>query len=364
MYDAGGKFSSDIGVTVAQDDDSCVITYTPDTQWVNASERVWPVVIDPTVYTYTGATTANQIDNYVYDGQSSVMPNGNAYLYAGWRPINGVRKDHVLYWRVSQLPTISSGTITGATFNIRMTDGTSTMGEIELYCVTQSWASSTINWNNVYDQSAIPPDLLAGPQMLKNDAKELATLFTTANSSMRTVANGMFDRFFAGTGGKYRNSTLTNMAVNHASTQAFITNAKQSIVTYLKANGGNPSGALANGSLADAIKNTRRPVYNTTADKTNGLSVCINDTWGNYIEIKNYTCNGTTFSGTLRYTIYDHFGLDDPDVTGGYGGLTWLFGYTAQFSAWYVLQHYTSANSQYKPFITYIETEVPFSGTI
>ncbi len=231
---------------------------------------------------------------------------------------------------------------------------------------TQLYAMSIVlgDQANVYHQSALPPAYPAGPQILKDHAKQLATLFAAGNSSMRTVANGMFDHFFSGTGTDYRNSTLTNTAVAHSSTQTFINSTKQHIVNYLRANSGNPFGALANTSLKNSLNGVARPVYNTSSDKTNGLTICVNDTWGNYIEIKNYTFNGTSFSGTLRYTIYDHFGLNDTDVTGAYGGLSWIFGYTAQFSAWFVLQHYTECNRQYKPFITYIETEVSFSGTI
>jgi hypothetical protein len=53
--------------------------------------------------------------------------------------------------------------------------------------------------------------------MLQDEGKRLATLFTTGNPSMRTVARSMFDSFFAGTEGDYKNSTLTDMAVNHTS---------------------------------------------------------------------------------------------------------------------------------------------------
>ena len=44
--------------------------------------------------------------------------------------------------------------------------------------------------------------------------------------------------------------------------------------------------------------------------------------------------------------------------------LTMYLGYTQQFSAWYVLQHYKGCNNAHKPFVTRIDIEVPFSGTI
>lgn len=149
MYDSKDATSCNIDVSVIQNGSSCIITYTPDAGWLNSPERVWPIVIDPTVYTYSNATSANQIDNYIYEGQDGVLPNNAAYLYTGWKSENGVRKNHILYWRVSQLPTLPSGSkISSATFNIRMTDGTSTMGKIDLYRVAKTWSSSTISWDN------------------------------------------------------------------------------------------------------------------------------------------------------------------------------------------------------------------------
>lgn len=98
----------------------------------------------------------------------------------------------------------------------------------------------------------------------------------------------------------------------------------------------------------------------------NGLTLCVDDTWGNYIELKNYTCNGSTFSGTLRFTVYDDFGLDDNDVSGNsYSALkNLIIDFDSGFGSWYVLQHYTGCQGKYKPFINYMESEIDFSGSL
>ena len=210
--------------------------------------------------------------------------------------------------------------------------------------------------------------IMNGKQRLKDEAKQLADIFTIGDSSMRVVANIMFDHFINGDGDdvnfEFRNSIFTSRAVDHPSTQVFINNTQQQIINYIRENNGNPIRALTNVTLKSIINSFNRPKYNSSVDHFNGLTVCVHDTWGNYIEIKNYAFDGKNFHGTLRYTIYDHFGLGDDDVTGAYGGLSWVLGWTAQFTAWYVLQHYIGCNSLYKPFVTYIETEVVFSGTI
>lgn len=66
MYDAADEFSIDIEVSLVQDGDSVTVVYTPDSTWLNAKERVYPVVIDPSVKSRN--YTSNYVDAYVYTG--------------------------------------------------------------------------------------------------------------------------------------------------------------------------------------------------------------------------------------------------------------------------------------------------------
>ena len=99
------------------------------------------------------------------------------------------------------------------------------------------------------------------------------------------------------------------------------------------------------------------PYFNTKDDRSNGLQICVNQVWGYSITIKNFRCTGSTFSGTLSYSLFDHFGLDDNDVKK-------IYGWTQQFCAWYVLQHYKNCKGAYKPFISYMDFDVSFSGSL
>lgn len=54
----------------------------------------------------------------------------------------------------------------------------------------------------------------------------------------------------------------------------------------------------------------------------------------------------------ICFKYFDHFGLEESDHI-------WAPG----FCDWYTLQHYDRFNKAYKPFITYIEFDEPFSGT-
>lgn len=99
------------------------------------------------------------------------------------------------------------------------------------------------------------------------------------------------------------------------------------------------------------------PYFSTKDDRSNGLQICVNQVWGYSITLKNFRCTGSTFSGTLSYSLFDHFGLDDNDVEK-------IYGWTQQFCAWYVLQHYKNCKGAYKPFISYMDFDVSFSGSL
>lgn len=86
------------------------------------------------------------------------------------------------------------------------------------------------------------------------------------------------------------------------------------------------------------------------------MTISVNDLWGTNIYIKEYTFDENGFKGTLVFNLYDHFGLDQPDVEKFYRIL-------AGFRAWFVLQHYNMYDGKYKPFINLVEIEVPFGGS-
>ena len=59
--------------------------------------------------------------------------------------------------------------------------------------------------------------------------------------------------------------------------------------------------------------------------------------------------NDSSYTITLKYTLYDHFGLDANDVSTYY--------FVDSFAAWYILQHYNRFVGLYKPFLTLMTQE-------
>ena len=140
---------------------------------------------------------------------------------------------------------------------------------------------------------------------------------------------------------------------------------KGELVRRLINNGGNiyelesTSKNIENGTcISDWVqKNVDSLYFKNIGDIFNGLTICVDTVWGYTIEVSDYNLDGTHFSGTLHFKLYDNFGLDRNDVSGTYGLLS-------GFRSWYVLQHYDRIKGVYVPFVSLMEFDVPFEGNV
>ncbi|MGH4120272.1 DUF3289 family protein [Clostridium sp.] len=200
------------------------------------------------------------------------------------------------------------------------------------------------------------------PEILFSEWKDMSTsLFS--QGEMEDVILDMINHFKSGEGTDYRNSVLTKNVSDHESTITFIAQVKDALINELVKNGGNLLALEynimnSNNPLYSYLKaNANLPVFNLPGDILGGLTITINDTWGNNVEVRNYSVDDNIFRGTLHFNIYDHFGLDLPDVEKIYVDL-------AGFRSWFVLQHYDQYIGKYKPFATVMEIDVPFEGIL
>lgn len=162
MYDANDIISEDIEVTVTQENKKeWEITYTPDVEWLLDKERIYPVVIDPIVTTQNYAQV-DQLDTYVRSTQTAPYNESLPNLYMGY-----YGGENWAYWGIENLPGMGSiTTVTGASFNLRLLNGTTTMGRIGLYLVRSAITTSTMQWSNkpslgtkLGEISTVPGDL-------------------------------------------------------------------------------------------------------------------------------------------------------------------------------------------------------------
>jgi uncharacterized protein (TIGR03034 family) len=207
---------------------------------------------------------------------------------------------------------------------------------------------------DIYDQGA------GGKEQVENIMKTLADVFALGDAQMRDVAHDMFQHFIDGNGADYSNPVLTERVIEHPSTQAFVAKTMKEIRDFLSLHKGDLAALESDELFKKNMKSFYTPKYNAMLDLLGGLTISLNDTWGYYIDIADYQSDGKHYSGTIRYTLYDHFGLDENDIS----GKNWYKGAFEPFAAWYVLQHYKGCDGEYQPFVTDIAFEVPFGGEI
>ncbi|MBE6762002.1 MAG: DUF3289 family protein [Ruminococcaceae bacterium] len=215
-------------------------------------------------------------------------------------------------------------------------------------------AMDWINWSDF---------VATTPTSFRTSWQDMCTsLFST--EPLQTVILDMIEHFMGGTATDYSNETLTEKALEHNSTQTYISSVKDCINHLLNQYNGDimaleyfaatrESNPLVQLMQSEGIY---QPVYNTANDKITGLTICVDGLWGNQIEVKSYNKTGNAYSGVLSFTLYDHFGLDAADVE--------KYGLLAGFRSWYILQHNKEYNGAYKPFVTVMNFDVPFSGVI
>ncbi|MDR7001393.1 DUF3289 family protein [Neobacillus niacini] len=201
------------------------------------------------------------------------------------------------------------------------------------------------------------------PSILFDEFETMSTLlFSTGD--MEDVVLDMIDHFKEGTGTKYSNQTLTKEASEHETTKAYVELVKNALVNELEKNGGNLAALKFDENTKQTNKfynyiyqEARYPTFSTTSDNIGGLTITVNDTWGNTVSVKDFSVEQNHFKGVMHVRLYDHFGLDLPDVQKKYVNL-------AGFRAWFVLQHYDKYDGKYKPFVTLMEMDIPIEGEL
>lgn len=197
------------------------------------------------------------------------------------------------------------------------------------------------------------------------------------------ILNQMVDHFVDGTGEDYSNTDLTNAVKNHIKTQNYanavvdlvkqqVTDADGNIVylyydEQLWLQPSQRKDHVLVKAMRDEISAGNSNLYLPSYGYDNGmpgLTLAIDGWYGNKIEIESFFSDSTGFSGTLRFTFYDHFGLDTPDLsTEKYGSIK--AGTMPGFREWYILQHWNDLgySVQPQPFVTIVSYTVSFSGT-
>lgn len=218
---------------------------------------------------------------------------------------------------------------------------------------------------------------------LFDEFRGMVNLFFTSNANpeMRQNIMAMIDKFQRNEGGVYESELLTKNIENHPSTIRYCKGGKNpGIEKYihdkLKEYKGDVS-KLSDETVyfitsdskkerEDKSKNfSKTPLFpgdiplvgekEKVKNASEGYTIALNDIWATEVAIMDYELDGNNYKVKYRVTLWDHFGLDLPDIQ------PWKFaGYLDGFRAWFVLQHFLG----YKPFITKITFTKEFKGSL
>lgn len=215
--------------------------------------------------------------------------------------------------------------------------------------------------------------------------KTMAMLLSRGD--MDTVAWDMINHFMEGNGSDYTNEILTREIVSHQNTQTYVNEIYPIIDAYISAYKGDISGLKfredvvrdtnvliagvtdANGKLiCPGMKQNgniviEEPKFNTSDDYLSGLGVCVDSLTGNRIEITSFSFNEFSYDCTLRFTLYDIYGLDSTDIENTVKYVVPV-GAVQGFRSWYIHQHYNLYGGAYQPYFSYVTFEKSFEGMI
>lgn len=201
------------------------------------------------------------------------------------------------------------------------------------------------------DDATIDLDKVSADHLFAKFTDMSTSLFATGKLEKNIIA--MIAKFKSNSGGRYSDPRLTEAARVHEKTRVFENEIRNKLSTTLRKLKGNIFSIKPN---IDFVL-TKRIYFNTTGDIIGGLTIATNDIWAYDVEIVEYAFDGLSYTGKYRITLYDHFGLDEPDVDNSKN-----YGYLAGFRSWFILQHLQ--RFAYKPFITVIKLESTFSGSL
>ncbi|NHM33614.1 DNRLRE domain-containing protein [Neobacillus terrae] len=152
MYDQKGEESTAVLLELQNNGEQYQVIIKPDMNWLQSSDRKYPVVIDPTVE--TSLSPDKIFDNHVSQGYPTTNYMLSSMVKVGEGSSSGNNRTFIKF----NLPTISSANvITNASLNLTLDSDNTAGTQVNLHNVTQNWDSNTITWNTqpTYDSSKV-----------------------------------------------------------------------------------------------------------------------------------------------------------------------------------------------------------------
>ena len=197
-----------------------------------------------------------------------------------------------------------------------------------------------------------------------NMRKLFAFTSIAGSKDMKNVINEMLYKFESGEGGTYSSRVLTEIVKNHEVTQQYMSDFTDILRKSIEYNDGNISTVVNSEQFSkDINKKVKFTKYAYEGlDILSGLTIAIHAWTESRVDIAKYEKHGNHYSGTLKFTLIDNFGLDKEDLDND----KWnqKYGILSGFRSWYILQHYEKYKEKYNPFKVKVEIEYPFEGVL
>ncbi len=159
MADNAGVTSNAVSYALAQAEGGYVLTVEADAAWINAEDRSFPVVIDPTLEYEATTSNSGLYATYVQEGSPDVSHPQYQALYFGYSSMSSAKEQRI-FMHLSALPDIPAGSvITGAQLSMYLMDYTHVLCDkigAAVYEVTEDKPSTStykswinyMTWNN------------------------------------------------------------------------------------------------------------------------------------------------------------------------------------------------------------------------
>jgi len=187
------------------------------------------------------------------------------------------------------------------------------------------------------------------PKYLWIDLK-LMVKYIFSVGELETVALRMIEHFKQSTGTEFTDPILDQYVIEHPSCERFCNSMEELIKHRLECSHNSQLSEISFEKYNDGSTTPRmidaewgHPRFSTLKDTFyGGLTICMNDTWAYEVLVTGAErVSESKWSIEYEVKLFDHFGLDKPDVEK-------VYKYAAGFRAWFILQHIHN----YKPFIT------------
>lgn len=146
MEDANGKHSDFVKYEIKEGQGNYLITIFADIDFLNATDTVFPVRIDPS-YNTTGSSYTS--DTYVCSANPTVNYQMNNSLRTGKDTTYGVRETYIRFKLPSgyRVGTGSNDGITAASLKLKLSSKGSGTNSLRAYTLNSYWRSDEITWN-------------------------------------------------------------------------------------------------------------------------------------------------------------------------------------------------------------------------